>query len=260
MNELTLARTRLELLQSFTPFVELTVVESTGSAPQKVGASMLVFGLGGQAGTIGGGRYEYHLVTLARKLLEEHQEARLVSLDLLKDLGMSCGGRMTAFLQPHHVAELVHIFGAGHCARALAPILTASGFRLRISDHRPDWASQEGFPEGVQVVAEEPGPAASKEIAAGDWVLIMTSDHSHDLEVLREALKKQAGFIGVMASRTKAASFRKKLSEEGPDLPGLAEVEMPIGLPIMAQGPAEIAVSIAARLIQLRRSGREAEK
>ena len=248
-----LSRTMTELLRANRPFATVVIVESTGSAPQKSGARLLVLDDGTIQGTVGGGRFEWEVMRAAREALAEGAP-RLVRYDLGKDLGMGCGGQMAAFIEPHLPAERVLLYGAGHCARALAPLLTRAGFRVRVVDPRSDLLKGAGFDEGVDLVVSDPAADAAQSIREEDCVLVMTHDHGHDLYTLRASIPRTPRYLGVMASKRKAARFRTTLLEEGFSAEQLDKVYMPVGMEIGAVGPAEIAVSIAAQLISIRRT------
>jgi xanthine dehydrogenase accessory factor len=246
-----LMRISLALLDAGTTHVQVTVVDTKGSAPQKEGACMVVTP-DAIHGTVGGGAFEFQLQNQAREMIAKGPDSAFAELNL-KDLKMACGGLMSAHLQVLRPSPRALIFGAGHCARALAPMLAAVGFRLRISDHRPEWAVPAAFPAGAEVLCEELPAEGSGPVRPGDWVLVMTHDHRFDFEAACLALRGNPAYLGVMASRSKATAFRKRLQDAGFAEEQAASVVMPIGLDLGALGPAEIAVSVVAQLVALRR-------
>ncbi|MFH1529153.1 MAG: XdhC family protein [Pseudomonadota bacterium] len=249
-----LSRTMTELLRTNRPFASVVVVETSGSAPQKTGARLLVLDDGSIQGTIGGGRFEWEVMRVAREALAEGTP-RFVRYDLAKDLGMACGGAMSAFIEPHLPAERVLVYGAGHCARALVPHLLRAGFRVRVVDPRSDLLETSEFDSSVDLVESDTAADAAQAIRAEDWVLIMTHGHTHDLYTLRAALPHAPRYLGVMASKRKAENFRRTLLDEGFSEEQVSSVSMPIGMDIGAVGPEEIAVSVAAQIISIRRAG-----
>jgi xanthine dehydrogenase accessory factor len=251
-----LSRMMTDLLRANRPFSSVVVIETAGSAPQKVGARLLVLDDGSIHGTVGGGRFEWEVMRAAREALADGAP-RLVRYDLGKDLGMACGGEMAAFIEPHLPAERVLLYGAGHCAQALAPLLVRAGFRVRVVDARADFLANAEFDDGVDVVEGDPGADAGQSVRPEDWVLVMTHGHTHDLYALRAALPRKPRYLGVMASKRKAEKFRRTLAEEGFTEAQIASVLMPVGMDIGAVGPEEIAVSIAAQIISIRRAGEE---
>ncbi len=246
-----LSRTMTDLLRTNRPFASVVVVETGGSAPQKTGARLLVLDDGTIHGTVGGGRFEWEVMRAAREALTDGA-SKLVRYDLGKDLGMACGGAMTAFIEPHLPAERVILYGAGHCAQALAPLLLRAGFRVRVVDTRGPLLEGAGFDESVDLVESDHASDAGQSVRKEDWVLVMTHGHTHDLYTLRAALPRTPRYLGVMASRRKAEKFRTTLRDEGFTEEQIASVCMPVGMEIGAVGPEEIAVSIAAQLISIR--------
>lgn len=165
------------------------------------------------------------------------------------------GGALRYLLQPAGLIETVYLFGAGHIARELAPIAAALGFRVIVIDDRPDFVTPERFPAAAErlAVASYEGCFAGLAIDGSAWLVIVTHGHAHDREVLAAALTTDARYIGMIASRRKRDLLFRSLEEEGVTAAALARVHSPIGLAIGAQTPAEIAVSIAAELVAVRR-------
>lgn len=160
---------------------------------------------------------------------------------------------------PLPVGERVVIFGGGHCALALEPVLRSVGFRVAVFDDRPEFASNERFPEAETVVCcAYTDLAAGLALTAEDYAVVMTSGHRHDFEVEEQLLRRPLAYIGVMGSRTKTAYVNEKLREAGIPEEALRRVHTPIGTAIKAVTPEEIAVSIAGELIYERALRREA--
>lgn len=166
------------------------------------------------------------------------------------------GRRLTL---PLPVGERVVIFGGGHCALALAPVLRSVGFRVAVFDDRPEFASAERFPEAETVVCHSyTDIAAGLELTAEDYAVVMTSGHSHDFEVEEQLLRRPLAYVGVMGSRTKTAYVNGKLREAGVPEDAISRVHTPIGTAIKAVTPEEIAVSVTGELIYERALRREA--
>lgn len=160
---------------------------------------------------------------------------------------------------PLPVGERVVIFGGGHCALALAPVLERVGFRVAVFDDRPAFADPARFPEAETVVcAPYTDIAAALTLTAEDYAVVMTSGHSHDFEVEEQLLRCPLAYVGVMGSRTKTAYVNGKLREAGVPEEAIRSVHTPIGTAIKAVTPEEIAVSIAGELIYERALRREA--
>ena len=239
-------------LKGTTSFAVVTLVQTSGSAPQQVGAKMLVLHDGTIVGTVGGGAVEFQLIDAAKKAIAA-RKAEMVPIELQKDVGMICGGAMTFFVEPMLVQQPIYIFGCGHVCRMTARLLDTLDFRVTVVDDREEWADSAAFPESVEVVCDQfENYWDNIDRLDEAYVLVMTRGHSFDWQLLRHFADKEVGYLGIMASRNKAATFRKRLAEEGVDEERIARVTMPLGLPIGSQTPAEIAVSLAAQLIQQR--------
>lgn len=147
----------------------------------------------------------------------------------------------------------VYVFGGGHVAAELVPVLAHLDFRCIVMDDREEFANCERFPQAAEVFAVDYERLEEHvSINSNDYVLIMTRGHLCDTEVERFALKTNAKYIGLMGSKTKKALTRAKLLEEGFRLEQIDRVIIPVGLDIKSETPAEIAISIAAQLIQER--------
>ena len=236
-------------------FAWVTVVRTAGSTPRHVGARMMVLEDGGILGTIGGGRWEYKVTEAARAALAAGR-SRAVRLHLTHELGMCCGGEMEVFIDVVTAPPPLVIFGAGHVALALAPLAHSIGFALWVVDELEEFASEGRFP-GAQLVHGFDTPSWAQALPLGPRasVLIATRDHAVDQQLLEALVGRELGWLGVIGSRGKAGRFRRRLEARGVAGERIARVRMPVGLDIGAETPEEIAVSIAAELIQVRHAG-----
>lgn len=161
------------------------------------------------------------------------------------------------YAEPLSGAGRVFVFGGGHVAQALLPALAAVGFRCVVVEDRPEFCDSRLFPGAAQVrLVEMDRLDQALEVGAEDYVCIMTRGHANDAACEAFALTTPARYIGVMGSRRKTAWVNGILREKGFTDADLARVTTPIGLDIGAETPAEIAVSVAAQLIQVRAQGR----
>ena len=235
-----------------------TVVRVVGSTPRDGGARMLLLADGSIRGTVGGGAREADIMAAARDLLARGG-TRLLAIDFNEGLhggeGPVCGGTMEVFMERFDPARRVVIAGAGHVGHALHRVLALLDFRSLVVDPRPEWASEERFPGATLVHEPFPEGVARQEISAADAVVLVTPGHQHDRETLRRALDTEAGYIGMIGSRTKVATVFKALRDEGVAETQLARVHAPIGLEIGAETPAEIAIAIAAEIVAVFRKG-----
>lgn len=231
----------------------VSVVESAGSAPRSAGARMLVFEDGSIEGTVGGGALERRARELATAALGSG-ESHLVRLDLGADLAMACGGRVALFVEPLAVPPLLLLFGAGHIGLAVARLAATVGFRTIVIDDRADFASRERF-AGAQQIVTSFAPAALAALPAGDdcYAVVATYSHEHDYQIATSLLPRRYRFIGMVASRRKAIEFRQRWVAAGLPQPAIDKLQAPLGVAIAAETPEEIALSIVAELVRVRR-------
>ena len=163
------------------------------------------------------------------------------------------------FALPLPVGERAVLFGAGHCALALAPLLRTVGFRVTVFDDRPQWANAENFPTAERICCGDFARISDTlELEPEDYVVVMTSGHAHDLQVEEQSLRRPLAYIGVIGSRAKTAAVNARLREAGISEEAIRSVHTPIGTDIKAVTPEEIAVSIAGEMICVRAARREA--
>lgn len=244
-----------QVLESGERAVLVTVISSQGSTPRKAGARMLVFADGHSEGSVGGGALEHQAQAIAMTRIKA-SEASLESFQLEKDLHMACGGQVQLFFEPLGNAPSLILFGGGHINHVVAQLATQMGFLVTVLDDRPDIISAERYPAAQQRIASFASDAVEQlRFDDNTYVVIATYQHIQDGHCLRQVIDKPARFIGLMGSRRKAAVLRKKLREEGyaPEL--IDAVQVPVGLPIEAETPEEIALSVVAELVRQRRAG-----
>jgi xanthine dehydrogenase accessory factor len=235
----------------------VTVIATEGSTPQKAGAKMVVYPDGRIVGTIGGGCVEAEMIRRARHAIDEHR-SRLASYDLTPDQagedGLVCGGRMQVFIEPIEGTPTLLLFGAGHVAQPLARLAKSVGFRVEVADDRVKFANAERFPDADRIVVDGFATAAPQmTLGRGSYAVVVTRGHKGDADALQAVLGKGLRFVGLLGSRPKAVHVMSELEERGVPPLALAEIHVPLGVEIGAQSPEEIAVSILAELIAVRR-------
>ncbi|WP_243439833.1 XdhC family aldehyde oxidoreductase maturation factor [Fundidesulfovibrio soli] len=157
------------------------------------------------------------------------------------------------FLEPWAGPSPLYIAGAGHVSRPTARVASMTGFRVTVMDDRPEFANRNRFPEAHEIIVEDMRACLQdKPIGPDASVVIVTRGHAGDADVLAQALRTQAGYIGMIGSRRKRDSVYGKLRAQGFTDADFDRVRCPIGLDIGAETPEEIAVSILAELIQAR--------
>lgn len=153
------------------------------------------------------------------------------------------------------------IYGAGHCAQALAPLLTNVGFRVVVYDDRPELAQAALFPSASQILCAPFVRALDLlPLSPEDYIIAMSSTHGSDLCILRQALRTPHAYVGMIGGAPKRSFIFQKLQAEGVSPELLEQVHTPIGLDILAETPEEIAVSIAAEMIRIRAQRRMHQK
>ncbi len=164
------------------------------------------------------------------------------------------GDPSRAFVQSVGARGKAYVFGAGHCGEKLVPVLSTIGFFTAVVDDRGDFANRERFPMADRIVVPESfdGVVDTLPIDEDSYIVIATRGHAHDRNVLEQALRTRAGYVGMMGSKKKVAEIFQALREEGFSPDDIARVHAPIGLVIGAETPEEIAISIAAELVQVR--------
>ncbi|MHC5374363.1 XdhC family protein [Enterococcus sp. LJL120] len=147
----------------------------------------------------------------------------------------------------------VFVFGGGHVAQALVPVLHFLNFSTVVLDDRPDFLTETLFPLAEErILVDLTDFQQQVKIGKQDYAVVMTRGHLFDLEIEEQLLQTEARYIGVMGSRHKVAAHIKKLQEKGFAKSSIQRLTMPIGLAIGAQTPEELAISIAGQLIEVR--------
>ncbi len=248
-----------QLQSSGAPFCCVTLVDCVGSAPAERGAKMLVTREGLQAGTIGGGKIEARALLEAAQMLDSGaNETRFAQWNLQTDLGMTCGGVVRLFFEPFGVSHWpvshwpIAVFGAGHVAQALIRVLLPLDCGLTCFDTRPEWLEKLPNDPRLRRVLSLDLASEVENLPERAFVVLMTMGHATDLPVLRALLTRKFPYIGVIGSKTKGAALRRTLSQEGFSSAACGRFFCPIGLPIGNNDTAEIAISIAAQLLQQR--------
>ncbi len=236
--------------------VLVVLVEAAGSTPQDPGAKMLVTAAGRHGGTVGGGRVESRAVGLAQEILAAGTaRPRLVHWSLRKDVGMTCGGRVTYYFEPHLARDAwpIVIFGAGHIAQALIPVLLPLRCRIACFDSRSEWIERLPRARHFEAKRVDDLAAVIPTLPDNAFVLFMTNGHSTDRPPLQRALaERNFPFVGVIGSKAKAAILRREMVAGGLSKIRAARFHCPVGLEFGSNDPAEIAISIAAQLLMVR--------
>lgn len=270
MNNTVYEETKKTLLNN-SDAVVVSIVETQGSSPGKVGCKMLVCPNGKTYGTIGGGNLEKFCTVQAQNVFDTKESFtenfKLNSAEHGK-VSMICGGSVTVsftffdhsdtdietlgkFFNIEKPALRAIIFGGGHVGKALCPILSSIGFDVYILDDRKEFANPEVHPQAKKcILCDYSDISSSISISENDYIMIMTHGHCADREILLQVCKTNATYIGCIGSRKKIESTNQFLLDNGISTDKISKIHSPIGLPIGGNSPEEIAISIAAQVIQ----------
>jgi len=241
-------------------FAVATIIKHSGSVPRHA-AKMIIQPDGTTIGTIGGGCVESEVTGQALKLLREGDTGVHVnSYDLIEEeldgVGMNCGGKIDVAIEIIEPSSKLLIIGSGHLTEALSRIAKIVGFEIAILD---PMAKKDKFPEATQVVAEFVDKGLPKiHVDKSTYIVILTR-HKDDVPALRASLKTSAAYIGMIASRRRAALVFEQLMKKGVAEAQFERVYSPVGLDIGADTPEEIAISILGEIVKIKRSRRESE-
>lgn len=235
-----------------------TIVREQGSVPRHAGSKMLVYPDGRFVGTVGGGEMESRVIRAAQAALRDGV-TQLLSYQLANpaagDPGV-CGGEVEIFVEPIRPLPTVLIIGGGHVGRALVHLARWLGFRVALSDDRAEYCNEAWAPE-----AHEYWPVPVRELAeqykfnTETYIVMPTRGVPLDVDALPHLLDKPHAYLGVIGSRRRWATALKRLAAAGVPPERLTNVHAPMGLELKAETPEEIALSVMAEIIMLRRGG-----
>ena len=235
-----------------------TIVRSRGSTPRHVTSKMLVRPDGSILGSIGGGEVENRVIAEARQAILDGRP-RLLEYNMTDpqrgDPGI-CGGQVEIYVEPLQPKPTLVVIGAGHVGKAVAHLAHWLDFYVVVSDDRAEFCTPEAVPAGEAFLpvpmAELP---ANLKITPWTYLVLTTRGMNVDVDGLPALLDTPAAYIGLIGSKRRWESTRKKLLEQGMSEAKLGRVRSPIGLELHAETPEEIAVSILAEIIMLRKGG-----
>ncbi len=233
-----------------------TVIDTSRSVPRHAGSKMLVFADGHTLGTIGGGEMEARVIREAVASLADGLP-RLVDYDLVNprhgDPGV-CGGSVHLYLEPYMPTPTLFVVGCGHVGRAVVELAHWLGFRVVAFDDRSDHVTEEAVPL-ADVRVSGPLSEALLRIPVTEYthVVVVTRNMGLDLEQLPLLLASPARSIGVMGSSRRWEVTRTELASRGVEASQLDRIQSPIGVELNAETPEEIALSILAQIVALRR-------
>lgn len=246
-------RKLLDALARDEPAALCTVAQSAGSSPQKAGSKMLVYADGRIDGTIGGGAIEQATVEQALDVLKQG-DTRLFQAHLARDLAMCCGGKMEILIEPIGNKPKLLLFGGGHVGRALSEVAHQAGFRVHVIDEREEHCNAQAHPSASSFTCSVPTDVLDDlPWGADTYIVIVTHSHRLDEDLLAKCSERSCRYLGMIGSRSKVRRFLSRYRKKGLDMTSFDEVRAPIGLNIGSLEPGEIAVSIVAEMIAVRR-------
>ncbi len=247
-----------ELEKNHEPAALCTVVRASGSTPRHSTSKMLVYTDGQILGTVGGGELENRVIAAAIQSLADGKPTLLeysMADPSRGDPGV-CGGQVEVFVEPILPPDLVVIVGGGHVGKAVAHLAKWLGFRVAVSDDRPEFCNPEAVPEAD---AFYPVPMAELpqhlSITPRTYLVLTTRGVAVDAPGLPPLLASQAGYIGVIGSRRRWQMTVDALRGQGIAEAQVQRVHSPIGIEVQAETPEEIAVSILAEILMVRNGG-----
>src|SRR5216683_3083186 len=236
--------------------VMATIVHTNGSIPSFESSRMLVREDGSILGTIGGGCVEAEVWAAAKDVLKAEAPRKMtfnLNNEASYDNGLICGGTLEIFVEPILPQPVLYIFGGGHVSMALAHAVHTAGFAIGIIDDRESFANRERFPMAREIYTSYEESFEKIRPSAATYMVIVTRGHKDDMHVLRWAVGTSPRYIGMIGSKRKVLSVYRALEKDGIAPEKFTGVHAPVGLDIGALTPEEIAISITAELIAVRR-------
>ena len=236
-------------------FALAVITAADGTTPRHPGTKMIVYEDGKQVGTIGGGDIEQQILSDAKVCLDSRKPL-LKTYPVIQSDGVESGSEIV-YIEPFFPRSALILCGAGHVAGKLIPLAKSVGFRVTVIDTRDEEAVREraaGADEFILAPTWAEGLARVPE-REDSYLIACAFNFEQDEEILSLLVRRKAAYIGMLASRYKRETIYNHLMERGIAGETLSRVHSPIGLPIGAETPEEIALSIAAELLQVRNAG-----
>jgi xanthine dehydrogenase accessory factor len=233
------------------PAVLAIVVDVKGSSPGKLSSKMIITADGSTLGTIGGGKLEYEVIDEAKKIFKSGNP-KILRFYLDESYGYQCGGEVAIYLEPLNIYPHLIIFGAGHVGKAVTEIFKYLHFKVTVIDDREELLNAIENADVDKILVPDYQSSFSKlNINENSYILIVTRDHTFDLELTKMSLSTPAKYIGVIGSKRKSKYILDTLRKDGYNDDEIKRVYTPVGIPIKTDTPYEIAISIAAQIIDI---------
>ncbi len=254
MRQVELFNRMTKVLEENREFAVARLLFSEGSAPQEPGAGMIIFPNGSTEGTIGGGPFEAQVIADALNLIRSGKILHKRYEFTREGLGMLCCGAADVLIETFRRPWNLWIFGGGHVGQALCRMAAQIGiFRMTVFDDRIEYATRERHPDADSVILTDPEYCNNVPIPdLTTFVVIVTRGHSMDQKLVARLSPHDSAYIGMMGSVSKKKAMISELEAQGVEPQHLAKVEIPIGLPLGGKALPEVALSILARLVQVK--------
>jgi len=233
------------------------VTDTKGSTPRKIGSKMIVFDDKTSIGTIGGGKIELEIINKTVEIIKQGKP-KLIRGNLDSDYKMACGGIVDVYIEPLIQLHDLFVFGAGHIGKTLAHFCKKLDFNITVIDERQgifdDWNNKEfnlinkSFEQAFKIINFD----------NNSFICAVSHTHEFDKEILTHCGKQEFAYLGMLGSSKKTAKIKKEFLENNIlTKDEIEKIDMPIGVPINCETPEEIAISIIAKLIDVKNSKEE---
>ncbi len=241
------------ILKQHRPSALCIITETKGSTPRKAASKMIVFANAEIIGTVGGGAIEKQVIADALQVIEQNTPIKKVYKPKT-DLSMHYGGNIEVYIEPLLQTNNLYIFGAGHVGRALAKLAKDLDFNITFFDWRDINFTEEESANYNYVKGDYLESIEKAVFNTNTFSVITTPSHESDEQILSVLGKKPHAYVGMIGSKRKVEGIKKNLLQSGYTEEEIAGLNMPVGIPIRVETPNEIAISIAAKLIDVRNS------
>lgn len=228
------------------------ITDTRGSTPRKKGSKMIVYDDKSIFGTIGGGELEFYVISKAIEIIEK-QKAETFDFGLETDFKMACGGAVSVYIEPIEIKNQLVIFGAGHIGSKLADWALKFNFDVIVVDERENIF--DNWNKNQILCINENYESAIKKMSfdSNTFVCVITHKHAYDRQIAALCAPHNLAYLGVIASKNKSQKIAKLLlTEDNIEQKKIDKIDMPMGVPINCETPEEIAISILAKLIDLK--------
>jgi xanthine dehydrogenase accessory factor len=242
-----------DLIKEGKEFALATIIKASAGSPGRTGFKMVVYKDGTTFGTVGGGELEFQTVRNSVDVIDK-KKSKTLEYKLTEDLKMACGGRVELFIEYFSPLKKAWLFGGGHMAQALTPMLNSIGFSVNIIDNREDFAVKERFNGVSEVVKGDYLDFAEKfNPSIDDSVIIFTHGHTYDYDILNILCKRSIDikYLGVIVAKNKIKIIKDKIRDFAYEGNLIDNVYAPIGLNIARRTTSEISVAIVAEIIAI---------